>query len=51
MAKLSHPGCAQVLAFERLVLNGERVGHSSPADGDTWVADAERISTAEGCDS
>jgi hypothetical protein len=50
-AKLAHPGCAQLLAFERLVLNGERVGHISSADGDAWIADAERISTVAGCDT
>lgn len=50
VAKLAHPGCAQLLAFEMLVLNGERVGHISSADGDAWIADAERLSTVEGCD-
>jgi hypothetical protein len=50
-AKLAHPGCAQLLAFETLLLNAERVGHVSSADGDAWFADAERISSVEGCDS
>jgi hypothetical protein len=50
-AKLAQPKCAQLLAFETLVRNGERVGHISPADGDAWVANAERISKVSGCDS
>jgi hypothetical protein len=49
VAKLAHPECAQLLAFETLVLNGERVGHVSPADSDVWITDTERIATVEGC--
>lgn len=49
-AKLAHPGCAQLHAFEALVRNGERVGHIPPADADAWTADAERISSVKGCD-
>lgn len=51
VAKLTHPGCAQLLAFEKLVLNGERVGHIPSADSNAWIAAAERIATVEGCDT
>ena len=51
MVKLAHPDCVRLLAFERLVQNGERVGHIPLADGDTWIADAERIARVNGCDS
>jgi hypothetical protein len=52
LAKLLHdPGCDQLLAFETLLANAERVGHVSPADSAAWTADAERISAVEGCQS
>ena len=51
VVKLAHPDCVRLLAFERLVQNGERVGHIPLADGDTWIADAERIARVNGCDS
>ncbi len=49
VAKLAHPECAHLLAFETLVANGERGGHIPPADGDAWIADARRISRVNGC--